>query len=412
MSDKKQKPQNWGEFKERLLEGLSDKQRDLVSTLAENSHADFIKDTKDNKVLVETTAAGNTGTGNITKYDTMFMPLIRRTMTSLLANDLVGVQPQTVPRGMVRTLRLRYAQTVNDTAGVGGVPVVTAGDEASGQNVYQKYSLIASGGDYDSADNLDPLAQTLYMESDRGKAMDLEVLTQSVDTKSRKLSATYTLEAADDLSALDGLDIESELTQGVGDEIMRDIDRELIDLLTSLAGTVTSFDFALVDGRYAGEKLSALSIAIDNLSAQIAMKTKKAGATWMVCSQNVFTGLKHASNGSFVPATASGQPELASSTFVGTFAGGVRVYVDPYATTDTVLMGYKGSEIDSGLIYAPFIPLSSSGVVLDPATGDSRIMLRTRYALHTFTDNDKTLGNSPDYYARATVANIQLGFKN
>ena len=410
MSDTNTKPQNWGEFKERLLEGLSDKQKALVSTLAENSHTDFIKDTKDNTVLVEATAAGNVGAGNITRYDTMFMPLIRRTMTSLLANDLVGVQPQTNPRGMVRTLRLRYAESTLDTTG--GTNVVTAGTEASGQNVYEKYSLLVKGGNYDEVDLLDPFAQTQYLESDRGKPMDLEVLTQSVDTKSRKLSATYTLEAADDLSALDGLDIESELTQGVGDEIMRDIDRELLTLLTSLAGTVSSFDFALVDGRYAGEKLSALSIAIDNLSAQIAIKTKKAGATWMVCSQNVFTGLKHASNGSFVPATMSTQPELSSSTFVGTFAGGVKVYVDPYATTDTVLMGYKGSEIDSGLIYAPYIPLSSSGVIPDPATGDSRIMLRTRYALHSFTDANNTLGNSPDYYARATVANMQLGFKN
>lgn len=402
---------NWEEYKASMLDGLNPKQAEYVGTLLENVHNENIRclnsNDEGNKVLVESTAPGSTVTSNISRYDTIFAPLVRRTMPALLAMDLVGNQPLNAPRGIVRTMKFRYSETTEE----GGTPVVTAGDEASGVNVYDKYSFLALGGDYDDVDNLDPFAQTVYLEGNRGKPMDLVVLTQPVETYGRKLSASYSLESADDLNALDGLDMESELSVGLGDEILRELDRELLDELNGLAGTIDSFDFALVDGRYAGERLAALSIAIDNLSAQIAQKTKKGGATWMVVSQRVLTGLKHASNGAFVPATA-GDMEYRASLFAGTFGGRIRVYVDPYAITDTVLLGYKGTEFDAPLIYLPFLPLSSSGLLRNPETGDHRILMRTRYALHSFTDDNVSLGNSPDYLARATVSNINLGFIN
>lgn len=410
MSDT-QKFQDWKEYKAKLLEGLNEKQAGVLGQLMETSHKENLE-TKDhlNSIVVESTSPGSTVTSNISRYDVMFMPLVRRTMPALLAMDLVGVQPLNTPRGIVRTIRMRYSQDTETTSG-SGTNAVDAGTEASGQNVFDKYSLLQLGGAYDEVDALDPFQQTVYLEGNRGKPMDLEVITDSVETKSRKLSAAYSLESADDLNALDGLDIEAEITQTLGDEILRELDRELIAELNALAGTVEAFDFALVDGRYAGERLAALSIAIDNLSAQIAFKTKKAGATWMVVSQRVFTGLKHASNGSFIPA-GDGQARLSTSLFVGTFGGNVKVYVDPYAETDSVLMGYKGSELDTGFIYAPYIPLSSSGVVRNPETGDHRVMLRSRYGLYKAVDDTKSLGDAADYYARASVANINLGFKN
>ena len=408
----------WSDYKESLLEGLNEKQTRMLSTLMESSHKENVSVVdQHNTTILESTAPGSTVTSNISRYDMMFMPLIRRTMPALLAMELVGVQPLNGPRGIVRTLRMRYSQDTETTDG-SGVNAVTAGTEASGQVVFDKYSLLALGDAYDAVDALDPFEQTVYLEGNRGKPMDLEVVTQAVEPKSRKLSAAYSLEAADDLNALDGLDIESELTATLGDEILRELDRELLGELTSLAGTVESFDFANVDGRYAGEKLSAMNIALDNLSAQIAIKTRKSGATWMVVSQRVFTGLKNAANSTFIPASKftaanNGELQISTSLFVGTFGAGVKVYVDPYAETDYVLMGYKGSsEIDTGFVYAPYIPLSSSGVVRNPETGDHRVMLRTRYALQKFTDTATSLGDSPDYYARATIANLQLGFTN
>lgn len=416
MSNKEIK--NWSEYKESLLEGLGEKQARMLNVMMESAHSENVSVVdQHNKIIVESTAPGSTVTSNISRYDMMFMPLIRRAMPALLAMDLVGVQPLSGPRGIVRTLRMRYSQDTETTSG-SGINAVAAGTEASGKNVFEKYSLLALGDDYDAVDVMNPFEQTVYLEGNRGKPMDLEVLTQAVEPKSRKLSASYSLEAADDLNALDGLDIESELSQTLGDEILRELDRELLGELTALAGTVEAFDFTNVDGRYAGEKLASMNIAIDNLSAEIAIKTRKGGATWMVVSQKVFTGLKNASNSTFVPASKftaanNGELQIGSSLFVGTFGAGVKVFVDPYAETDYVLMGYKGSsEIDTGFVYAPYIPLSSSGVVRNPETGDHRVMLRTRYALQKFTDTATSLGDSPDYYARASIANLELGFKN
>jgi hypothetical protein len=402
---------DWAGYKEALLEGLDEKQSKLIGAVMENSHEQNVK-TKDevNGFVTESTSSGSTVTSNISRYDMMFMPIVRRTMPSLLAMDLVGVQPLDGPRGIVRTLRMRYSEDT-ETTDASGVNAVDAGTEASGQNIYEKYSLLAQGGAYDEVDALDPFQQTVYLEGNRGKPMDLEVVTDSVETKSRKLSAAYSLESADDLNALDGLDIESELSQSLGDEILRELDRELLSELHGVAGTSVPFDFANVDGRYAGEKLASMMIAFDQLNDEIAIKTKKNGATWMVVSPKVFTGMKNASNSSFVPANG-GQLQPSTSLYVGTFGAGIAVYVDPYAETDTILMGYKGSELDTGFVYCPYIPLSSSGVVVNPETGDHRVMLRTRYGLHKFTDTDKSLGDSPDYYARGTIANIQLGFTN
>lgn len=407
MSD--QTPKNWTEYKEQMLEGLDERQARYTSSLMENVHEANVATLGDanekNKVMVESTSPGSTVTNNISRYDMMFMPLVRRVMPALLAMDLVGVQPLPGPQGIVRTIRNRYSETTNQD----GSPVVTAGDEASGMNVYDKYSRLALGDDYDAVDSLDPFAQTIHLEGNRGKPMDLEVVTDRVTPGSRKLHASWSLETEDDLQALDGLDVESELTASLSDEIMREMDRELIDELTGLAGTVEAFDFVNVDGRYAGEKLAALLIQMDNLSAQIAMKTKLRGATWMVVGQRVFTAMKHASNSSFTPAN-NGELSLSSSLYVGTFGAGVSVYVDPYADGDTILMGVKGSDIQSGLYYLPYIPIQSSGVVTNPETFDHRLGLRTRYALYSATDPENSLGDAPDYYARMSVANLTLGF--
>lgn len=407
---------NWGEYKDALLEGLDEKNAKRLGVLFENAHKENIKATDDqNDIMVESTSPGSTTMSNISRYDMLFMPLIRRTMPSLVAMDLVGVQPLPGPRGIVRTLKKNYSQTTEDNATDQNV-VVTAGDEASGENVYEKYSKLVLDGYYDDVNLLNPFEQSEYLEGNRGKPMNLEVLTDSIETNSRKLSAAYSLESADDLQSLDGLDMESELNQTLGDEIIREIDREIITDLNALPAQVEQFDFANVDGRYAGEKLAAMNIAIDNLSADIAFRTKKAGATWALVSQKVYTGMKNSANTTFVPkmfeASNNNQAELRTSLFVGTFSGGINVYVDPYAESDYITMGLKSSEIDAPMYYLPYISLASSGVVRNPETGDHRIMMRTRYATHAFTDPETSLGDAADHVARADVANIELGFKN
>lgn len=411
----KDKFENWGDYKEALLEGLDEKRTRMLGLVMDAAHKEnlAVAGEDQNAIVVESTSTGSTVTSNISRYDMLFMPLIRRTMPALVAMELVGVQPLPGPRGIVRTLRKRYSETTDTNDGP------AADTEASGWNLFQKYSKLALGeADYNAADAYDEDTafgfNTVYLEGNRGKPMDLEVVTDTVETMSRKLSAAYSLESADDLQALDGLDIEAEMSETLGDEIVREIDREIIDALNAMPASAESFDFADVDGRYAGEKLAALTIALDNLSAEIAMRLRKSGATWMMVSQKVFTALKNASNTTFVPVNRmeNTQLNIGSSLYVGTFSGNVSVYVDPYAETNYVTMGYKGSEIDTGFFYLPYIPLASSGVVRNPETGDHRILMRTRYALKSFTDDTKSLGNSADYYARANIANLELGFKN
>lgn len=400
----------YADLKESLLDGLKGTRRELVEKFMDNTHAHNTAPHVQNeqKEIFESTATGSTTTGDISRYDQIFLPLIRRVMPNLLAMDLVGVQALNAPRGIIRTLRKRYTEGAKD----GDVDVVIAGEEASAMNLYDKYSLLQFGEtDYNAADALNPFEQTEYLEGNRGKPMGLDVTTKVVETKSRKLSARWSLESDDDLQSLDGLSMESELIATLSDEIRREQDRELMAELTRLAGTVRALDFTLVDGRYAGEKLASMTIAFSDMSSEIATRTKLSGATWMVVSPRVLTGLKNASNSTFVPADVNGF-RASETLYVGTFDGNIAVYVDVHAEGDTVVMGRKGSEVDAPLIYSTYIPLSSSGVVINPETLDKGIGLRTRYAITTFEDPETDLADSADHIARATIANLQLGFTN
>jgi len=385
--------ENWNEQKEVLLEGLDTRQRKITSALLENEKTH----------LVETAAAGVTATGNVARLEKLVMPLIRRVTPATIAMELVGVQPMTQPVGQITSLRVKYAKSI-----AGGGP--TADQEASGVTVFDKYSLIAAGEAYTASDARTEAQITTVLESDGGNEISLEIVKKTIEAKTRKLQAKWTIESDQDAKAMHGIDIEQELVAAVSDEIIRELDRELLGELNALAGTVKSFDFSLADGRYASEKFTALTIGMSDLSNQIAIKCKRGGATWMVISQNILVALRHANNGSFVPATASGDLSPQNTLFAGVFNGNVRVFVDIYAGSDTILMGYKGSsELDTGFVYAPYVPLMQSGVVTDPETYDPRMGLMSRYALAKFDNSTTDLGNSADYYGRATVSNLSLG---
>lgn len=385
--------EKWEQTKEVLLEGLETKERDITTVLLENER----------KFLTETAAANVTATGDVSRLEKLFMPIIRRVTPATMAMDLVGVQPMTQSVGQVGTIRVTYNNTVS-----GGGP--TAGDEASGVNVYEKYSLIASGEAYTASDSRTEAQITAVLESDGGNEIGTEIIKKTIEAKTRKLQGKWTIEAEQDAKDIWSIDIHSELVAAISDQMIREIDRELIDELTNLAGTVKSFDFSLADGRYASEKFTAMTIGMSDLSNQIAIKCKRGGATWMVVSPNVLTALRNSNNGSFVSATVSPDISPSTSLFAGMFNGSIRVFVDIYAQSDIILMGYKGSsEQDTGFVYAPYIPLMHTPVITDPNTYDPRVGFITRYALAKFDNSTTDLNNSSDYYARATVANLKLG---
>ena len=385
--------QKWLEEKEQILEGLEGKRKDVTSILLDNQ----------NKIY-ETAAAGVTPTGNIAQFQQIAMPMIRRVMPATIAMDLVGVQPMKAPVGLVYTQRIRYSDA---PAGSG----IVVNDERDGNTVYEKYSQIIAGEAYNASDARTAAQQTAALEAQGGNEINLEVVKKSIEAKTRKLQAKWTKEADQDSKAMHGIDLESELVAALSDEIIRELDKELLLELTNLAGTIKAFDFSLADGRYASEKFTALSIGISDLSNQIGIKTKKGGASWMVISPDVLTALRHANNGSFTSASATGEIVASQTLFAGTFNNSIRVYVDITASANTILMGYKGSsELDTGLIYSPYVPLMASPVITDPESYDPRIGLMTRYAITSFTDSATDLGNSADFYARGTISNLTLGF--
>ena len=449
---------DWTNYKEQLLEGLNQKEKELVSPVLENTRREILRS---NNMITEdystypspdggvgsAQGAGATVTNDFARYDRLFMPLVRRVMPSLLSMELVGNQPLQGPVGMVRTMRVRYSNpedhNINDGAedlraegsrdrfsrsdrgwrdGQTGVPGSAAfdsvgTDEASGWYLYEKYARIALGDSVEDAQSYlsHPGRSTVALEGNRGQPLSIDVVKQTVEAQSRKLSASWSIEAEQDAEALDGLDLESELISALSDEISRELDREVLAELHSLAGIIESYDYRNADGRYAGEKFSALVIALSELSNQIAMKTRRGGATWMVTTPQMLTVLRNASNGAFTPATQASDISPRESLFAGTLNGSIRVYVDLYNNQpkDYALLGYKGSsELDTGLVYAPYVPLQRSGIVRDPETLDPRVGVMTRYALTSFTNEKESLGNSRHFYARAMFDNLDLGFKD
>lgn len=388
----------WAEEKAILLDGLDKRRARITDVLLENAHKFMLTEGG--------IPTGATGSYNFSRFDKLLMPLVRRITPSLFAMELVGVQPLTMPVGMVRTLRFRYGTSVG--AGAGSISV-TAGQEADGVVVYNNYSLIAQGETYDASNTRTPDQITSALEAQPGDTMTMDIVKQTVTAQTRKLSATWSIEADQDAKALDGVDIENEMVVELSSEINREVDRELLALLTNLAGTVQTFDFSQADGRFYAERLSALTVGFSNLSNQIGVATLIGGANWMVISPNVLVGLRNANNGSFV--AAAPDAVLMNNAFVGTFNSVIKVYMDKYATNDYVLLGNKGmSEMATGCIYCPYIQLAKSDIVIDPATMDPKLSVMSRYAYATFTDPSQSLGNSANYYGRGSISNLSLGF--
>ena len=188
----------WGETKEALLEGLKGNRRSTMGVVLENTRKGLLN---------ETATAGSTGAGNIATLNRVILPVIRRVMPTVIANELVGVQPMTGPVGQIHTLRVRYAQSLTDNSAA--ATSVTAGEEAlSPFKIAQAYSRTASGtataASYTGAD-------TATLEGNGGKQISVQILRQAVEAKSRKLQARWTFEAAQDAQSQHGIDVEAEI---------------------------------------------------------------------------------------------------------------------------------------------------------------------------------------------------------
>lgn len=381
----------WQETKSALMEGVSTKQAKTMDVVLENTR----------KYLSEQATAGATSSGNVATLNRVILPVIRRVMPTVIANEIVGVQPMTGPVGQIHTLRVRYADTTS-----GGATNITAGDEAlSPFKIASSYS----GNDSDPAKG----AATATLEGTAGKKLNVQILKQVVEAKSRKLSARWTFEAAQDAQAQQGIDIEAEIMAALAQEITAEIDQEILTSLRALAGSAAaSFDQSAVSGTatFVGDEHAALAVLINQQANLIAQRTRRGAANWAVVSSEALTILQSATTSAFARSTEGVFEAPTNTKFVGTLNNSMRVYVDGYAGTGTdVLVGYKGSsEADAAAFYCPYIPLMSSGVVLDPSTFEPVVSFLTRYGYVELSNTASSLGNAADYLARISVSNVSF----
>jgi hypothetical protein len=387
MSEKLFEAQNWTATKDVLLEGLNGNRKAVMESVLENTRRN----------IMESATAGATAAGNVAVLNKVILPVIRRVMPTVIANEIVGVQPMTGPVGQIHTLRVRYAETA---AGV------TAGQEAlSPFNIAKAYSgnLNTSTPGADATSTLEGLP---------GKKLSIQVLKQTVEAKTRKMSARWTFEAAQDAQAMHGLDVEAEIMAALAQEITAEIDQELLGSLLTLSGTAVH-TFAQ-DGsvsftgtaHYVGDQHAVLAIMINDVANRIAQRTRRGAGNYVVVSPTALTILQSATTSAFARTTEGTFEAPTNTKFAGTLNSSVKVYVNSYADATTpVLVGYKGpNEMDAAAFYCPYIPLMSSGVVLDPSTMEPVVSFMTRYGYVELTNTASSLGNAADY-----LGNIAMG---
>tara|TARA_B110000503_G_scaffold136175_1_gene218062 strand:- start:401 stop:1555 length:1155 start_codon:yes stop_codon:yes gene_type:complete len=379
--------ENWSATKEALTDGLTGTKKKVMEVTLENTK----------RYLSESAAAGTTQAGNIASLNKVILPVIRRVMPTVIANEIVGVQPMTGPVGQIHTLRVRYAETFDSA---------TAGDEALSP------FAIATGYSGDAGTNR--AASTSSLEALGGKKLSIQVLKQTVEAKTRKLSARWTFEAAQDAQSMHGLDVEAEIMQALAQEITAEIDQEIIASLTSLSGGSDTYNQAGVSGTatFVGDEHAALAVLINKNANVIASRTRRGAGNWVIVSPTMLTVLQSATTSAFARTTEGPFEAPTNTKFVGTLNGTMRVYVNQYAANDTVLVGYKGTtETDAAAFYCPYIPLMSSGTVLDPQTFEPVVSFMTRYGYVELSNQASSLGNAADYLNKIAVTTGNLSFQ-
>ena len=382
----------WAETKEALLEGLQGTKKSVMGVTLENTR----------KYLMESPTAGATSAGNVATLNRVILPVIRRVMPTVIANELVGVQPMTGPVGQIHTLRVRYSDT---SSGAG----VLAGEEAlSPFKIAESYSGNASSSNAKAA-------STATLEGVAGNRMSIQILKQTVEAKTRKLSARWTFESAQDAQAQQGIDVEAEVMAALAQEITAEIDQEIIASLISLAGTATqTYDQSAVSGTatFVGDEHAALAVQINRVSNLIAQRTRRGAGNYAVVSPFALTILQSATTSAFARTTEGTFEAPTNTKFVGTLNGAMKIYVNSYAQDSaSILIGYKGaSESDAPAFYCPYIPLMSSGVVLDPSTFEPVVSFMTRYGYVELSNTASSLGNAADYLGLVAITSANVKF--
>ena len=367
-------------------------------------------------------ADANQSTAAIQSPDPVLISLVRRAMPNLIAYDVAGVQPMSGPTGLIFAMKAKYG----DGNAITGAPSV-----AQPEALFNEADTDFSGAGTQAGGLFDSPAEPTVAQTGTGIAtntaetssalaeMGFSIEKATVTAKTRQLKAEYSMELAQDLKAVHGLDAESELANILSGEILAEINREVIRSLVITGqrggvGSTEAFDLvADADGRWAVEKFQSLIFQIEQEANTIATSTRRGKGNFVICSSNVASALAAAGSLKF-----GGEGELAvdatGNTFAGTLNGRLKVYIDPYASVDYATVGYKGaSPYDAGLFYAPYVPLTMVRAVGENSF-QPKIAFKTRYGLCAnpitgVVDGSIGASGSNPYYRTFKVSSLNVG---
>lgn len=369
-------------------------------------------------------SSGSTATGPVAGYDPVLISLVRRAMPNLMAYDIAGVQPMTGPTGLIFAMRSKYTNATN-------------GDEA----FFNETNTAFSGAGTHTGTIPGTVANTSLFSTGNGMSttaaealgdgngtnfaeMAFSIEKVTVAAKSRALKAEYTTELAQDLKAVHGLDAETELANILQSEILVEINRELVrtvysTAVTGAAGTAVPGTFDLdvdANGRWSVEKFKGLMFQIEQEANAIAKATRRGKGNIVICSSDVASALQMAGILDYTPALNGNALAVddTGNTFAGVLNGRYRVYIDPYAGANYLVVGYKGSSaFDAGLFYCPYVPLQMVRAVGENSF-QPKIGFKTRYGMvanpfargGSAANDGSLVTNTNVYYRRVAIANL------
>ena len=383
--------------------------RSVTAAILENQEVALREERSQNNFLTEAAPAG-ANTGSIGTWDPVLISLVRRAMPNLMAYDVAGVQPMSGPTGLIFAMKSRFeGGATNKTEALfneaptrhsGTKTSAAPGADGSGLNVTNTGGGAAALTiDSDRVTDLKNMGMTTDSAEALGDAagnafeqMGFTIEKSTVTAKSRALKAEYTLELAQDLKAIHGLDAETELANILSTEILAEINREVIRTINSQAKTGALqastavngiFDMSSdADGRWSVEKFKGLIVQIEREANVIAKETRRGKGNFIICSSDVASALTASGMLDYTPALSVNlNVDDTGNTFAGVLNGRTRVYIDPYATVDYVTVGYKGTNpYDAGVFYCPYVPLTMVRAVGEE-NFQPKIGFKTRYGM-------------------------------
>ena len=420
------------------LPKIEDSYKRAVTTVILENQEKSIKE--DRSFLKEAAPTNSTG-ADVENWDPILISLVRRSMPNLIAYDICGVQPMTGPTGLIFAMRARFAsmdgaEALGDEADSGFSNDDAAGDLGVGDQTGTNPSTLndsPSAGQYTSPTGMS-LAQGEALGDTTSNAfaeMAFSIEKTTVTAVTRALKAEYTMELAQDLKAIHGLDAETELANILSGEILAEINREVVRSIYVSAvkgaqvNTTTAGIFDLdtdSNGRWSVEKFKGLMFALERDANAVGQQTRRGKGNIIICSADVASALQMAGVLDYTPALNNNlNVDDTSATFAGAMNGRFKVYVDPYAAnvaaSQYYVVGYKGtSPYDAGVFYCPYVPLQMVRAVGEN-TFQPKIGFKTRYGIaanpfHTgvisagTAENTSITANTNKYYRRVKVTNL------